>query len=198
MDALWQDVRYALRTLARSPGFTAVGVLVLALAIGVNTAIFSLVNALIFTKPNVPRAGELRYVYIAVPDRYYDSTQLREYHELRAMHPALANAIGFGSDSTYLGENAYQRTIRGERVTPNYFDMLEVPLQMGRPFEESDNRPDSAPVVIISDTLWRSHFLRDPEILGKTLRIAPESRQYPNAPVIPSSSLSSRVTVHSM
>ncbi|MEX2271576.1 MAG: ADOP family duplicated permease [Vicinamibacterales bacterium] len=181
-DALRQDVRYAFRTLARSPGFAAVGVLVLALAIGVNTAIFSLVNALIFVKPNVPRAGELRYieVWFANP-RFGSSTMLREYNALREMHPALANAIGFGSDLTYLGEASHQRTLRGEVVTPNYFDVLEVRPQLGRAFSESDNRPDAPPVVMISDALWRSHFAGDPAILGRRLRIAPASRMYPNA-----------------
>lgn len=182
MDALWQDLRYAVRTLARSPGFTAIGVLVLALAIGVNTAIFSLVNALIFVKPDLPRAGELRYIYPWHPDpRVLSLTMLREYHALREMHPALADAIGWGSDSTYLGEASHQRRLRGERVTPNYFDVLEVRPQIGRALSESDNRADALPVVVISDALWRSHFAADPGILGKTLRIAPESRMYPNA-----------------
>ena len=182
MDALWQDIRYALRALARSPGFTAVGVLVLALAIGVNTAIFSLVNALIFVKPNVPRVDELRYLQITFSDpRFGAVPYLREYHELRAMHPALANAAGFSSDVTFLGDAAFQRTVRGERVTASYFDVLGVIPQIGRTFSPADDRAEAEPTVVISDALWRSHFAGDPAVLGKTLRLSPDSRVYPHA-----------------
>src|SRR5687768_11221421 len=98
MDALWQDVRYALRTLARSPGFTAVGVLVLALAIGVNTAIFSLVNALIFVKLPVPNAEQLRFIYATDPtaeQRLAWPTMYREFEALRQADPAFANALAY-------------------------------------------------------------------------------------------------------
>jgi predicted permease len=184
MDALWQDVRYALRALARSPGFTAIGVLVLALAIGVNTAIFSLVNALIFVKPNVPRAGELRYITLTFKDpRFGGATYLRELHELRAMHPLLENAFGFRGDSIYIGDAGHQRTVRGEQVTANYFDVLGIRPQIGRTFLAEDDRVEAQPVIVISDALWRAHFAGDPHVIGRTLTLAPASRMYPNARV---------------
>jgi putative ABC transport system permease protein len=170
MDALWQDLRYALRTLARSPGFTAIGVLVLALAIGVNTAIFSLVNALIFVKLPVPEAGALRFIYPFDPNaRMPFPAFQREFEALRAADPAFASLVAYSRDSISLVRGGELVNIRGESVSPNYFDVLRIAPQHGRTFRPDDDAAGAGPVAVISDVLWKTQFNADPEVLGRTL-----------------------------
>ncbi|MEX2271578.1 MAG: ADOP family duplicated permease, partial [Vicinamibacterales bacterium] len=166
-----QDVRYAFRTLARSPGFTAVGVLVLALAIGVNTAIFSLVNALIFVRLPVPDAEELRFIYPFDPNAQRNALPAAHYEfdALRRSDPALADLVGYWPDSINAVSEGHLRTFRGERVTANYFDVLRITPQLGRTFRPDDDAAGAAPVAIISDGMWRREFQADPNVLGRTL-----------------------------
>lgn len=171
MDALWQDIRYAARTLARSPGFTAIGVLVLALAIGVNTAIFSLVNALIFVTLPVPDAEELRFIYPFDPNAPRDALPAAQYEfdALRRSDPALASLAGYSVDTINTVREGRLLSMRGELVTANYFDVLRVAPQLGRTFRPEDDAESAAPVAIISDELWRRDFRADPNVLGQTL-----------------------------
>ena len=173
MDAVWQDIRYALRTLARSPGFTIVGVLVLALAIGVNTAIFSLVNALIFVKLPVPDAGELRFIYASDPSlpprTVAPGLAYREFLALRERDAAMRDMLGYWTDVAKVHYGNDLVLTRGEAVTANYFSVLRIQPQAGRFFNDRDESPAETPSVIISDRLWRSRFNADPAIIGKTL-----------------------------
>lgn len=182
MDALWQDVRYAARTLARSPGFTAISLLVLALAVALNTAIFSVVNALIFVTLPVPNASELRFIYPFDPNtpprRDPDSLRHHEFETLRAGHPALAALAGYAGDSIAMVRNGELTRLRGESVTPNYFDVLRVQPQMGRFFTPEDDHAAAEPAVVISDALWKGQFNRDPHAVGQALEfdlLSPET-----------------------
>jgi putative ABC transport system permease protein len=179
MDALWQDIRYALRTLARSPGFTLVGIFVLAIAIGVNTAMFSLVNALIFVKLPVPQARELRFIYAADPNARPGPMlppMMRELEALRASDLALASLPGYAGDRSTLAENGELLHIRGERVTSNYFDVLRIVPPLGRSFHPDDDRQGAEPVIVFSDAFWKARFLADPAIVGKTLALDQDDR----------------------
>lgn len=175
MDALWQDVRYALRALARSPGFTAIGVLVLALAIGVNTAIFSLVNALIFKGIDVEDPKSLRFV-VAEQTRQGRPEPVTSFGlsyrallDLRKSDPLFADAFGFAQDRARLRHGREVRLAQGERVTANYFDMLRVRPAAGRLFNAADESPASESVVVISNDLWRARFDADPGVVGSVL-----------------------------
>ncbi|MEX2271577.1 MAG: ABC transporter permease [Vicinamibacterales bacterium] len=176
LDALRQDVRYAFRTLARSPGFTAVGVLVLALAIGVNTAIFSLVNALIFKGIDVEDSESLRFVVSTSefanrpgePQTVY-GVPYRALIDLRDNNPVFADAFGFRQDRARIRAGREVRLVRGERVTANYFDALRVRPHTGRLFTSADESAASDRVAVISHDLWKSRFHSDPAIAGTVL-----------------------------
>ncbi|MEX2662861.1 MAG: ABC transporter permease [Vicinamibacterales bacterium] len=172
MSRLLQDLRYALRSFAKAPGFTAVAILVLALGIGVNSATFTIVNALLF-RP-VPAQGE-GIVGLFRHDRtkpdsyrafaYPNYTDIREKSDVfdgLAAHTFSMAGVPAG-DST--------RRIFVELVSANYFDTLRVPMATGRTFRLEEERPGAAiPVVIVGYEAWRKTGF-DPEFVGSTMKI---------------------------
>ena len=159
MTTVLQDVRYGLRMLWRSPGFTAVAVVSLALGIGVNTAIFSLFNA-VLVRPLPVVAGQGSLVWLRAPNSYPDyldySAQARSFEGLAAVT---------GTREFSLTRGGEPELLRGEFVTANYFDVLGVRPRLGRGFLAEEGR-DPAPVVVLSDRLWRTRFGADPSIVG--------------------------------
>jgi predicted permease len=161
---LWQDVRYGLRMLWRSPGFTAVAVVSLALGIGVNTAIFSLFNA-VLVRPLPVVAGQASLVWLRAPNSYPD---YQDYREQARSFEGLAAATGTREFS--LTRGGEPELLKGEFVTANYFDVLGVPVRLGRAFLEEEGR-DPLPVVVISDRLWRTRFGADASVVGRQITL---------------------------
>jgi predicted permease len=169
--ALWRDMVYAARMLRRSPGFTTVAVLVLALGIGVNTAIFSIINAVLFRPLPVRAPEELAFIY--APDSR--TPMLGPYESALALG---ANPDLFVDTAFLRGDSAlYRRGVdverfNGESVTTNYFDVLGVRPRIGRGLMPAvDDDPAADWVVVISDSLWRRLFDADPGILGRRLTL---------------------------
>ncbi len=178
---MWQDIRHGLRMLWRTPAFTSLAVFVLALGIGVNTAIFSLVHAVLLRPPAVRAPQELRYVYQRAPR--VAGYAYREFLTLREtdLFSAITAVTG---ETAKIGEGAAARIILGESVSANYFDLLGVPIARGRSFQPAiDEAPGSAPAVVISHALWSREFQADPNVLGQTMtltrRIVPPEDQSP-------------------
>jgi predicted permease len=164
MRTLFQDLRYGLRMLLRSPGFTVVGVASLALGIGVNTAIFSLVNAvLIRPVPVVREQG--RVVWLRAPSSYPDYLDYRE--QARSFEGMAAIT---GTREFSLTRGGEPELIKGEFVSTNYFDVLGVGAQLGRVFSEEEGRSPT-PVVVISQHLWRTRFDSDSTIVGRQISL---------------------------
>jgi len=171
MGTLWQDVRYGLRMLARSPGLTVVAVLSLALGIGANTAIFSVVDALLF-KP-LPYPQPERLMAVAYDNEQPQGFQFWPYPKYAALRDA---QVSFDSVAAYsqlqlsakIGEQAER--IEAEVVTANYFSMLGVQAGLGRVFlPEEDQTPGAHPVVLLGHRLWQQQFGGDPQVIGKML-----------------------------
>jgi putative ABC transport system permease protein len=167
---MWQDLRYSIRTLLKNPGFAAVGLLVLALAIAVNTAIFTIVNAVLFRPLPVRAPDELMYLYHANPRvvaiTYRDFLYLRENSDVFV---DMLARLRFSSRLTVGGETDQ---VSGEVVTANYFDLLGVKAMLGRTFvAEDDQASNTEPAVVISHSLWKSRFNSDPGILGKRVEL---------------------------
>jgi predicted permease len=164
MISLLQDVRYGFRMLARSPGFTAVAVVSLALGIGVNTAIFSLFNAVLLRPVPVVVAQD-RLVWLRAPSSYPD---YEDYREQARSFDGMAAVSGTRDFS--LTRDGEPQLLKGEFVTANYFDVLGVGARLGRTFSAEEGR-GAVPVVILSQDLWRTRFDSDPAVVGRQVTL---------------------------
>jgi predicted permease len=164
MKALLQDLRYGSRMLFKTPGFTVVAVVSLALGIGLNTAIFSIVNVILI-RP-VPMVKEQsRVVWLRAPISYPDYLDYREQTQSFA-----GMAAATGTSEFSLARGGEPELVKGEYVTENYFDVLGVNALSGRAFgKEEGQRPE--PVVVLSEHLWRTRFDSDSTIIGRQISI---------------------------
>ena len=162
--SLMQDVRYGLRMLARSPGFTVVAVVSLALGVGVNTAVFSLFNAVLL-RPVAGVAEQSRLVWLRAPSSYPD---YQDYREQARSFDGMAAASGTREFS--LTREGQPELLRGEFVSANYFGVLGVGAHAGRTFTEEEGRAP-ATVVVLAHTLWRTRFNSDPSIVGRQITL---------------------------
>ncbi|MGE5322021.1 MAG: ABC transporter permease [Actinomycetota bacterium] len=173
METLLQDIRYGLRKMLKSPGFTAVAVLTMALGIGVNAAIFSIVDALLLHSLPYPDADRLVKISFNNPGvGLHDITfSYPEFDDLRTRADVFDQvSVVWPGAGNLTGAKEPER-LELLAVSPNYFSMLGVVPQLGRIFGDQDSAPGFAPVAVISDGLWRRAFASDPGVLGRTLQI---------------------------
>jgi putative ABC transport system permease protein len=171
LDQLRQDVRYALRTLGHHPGFTAVTVLTLALGIGLTTAVFSVVNAVLL-RP-FPYADGERIVLVRETLRQVGNASAGHFHDWTE-HSTVFEHTTAGQGTTFnLAGDGDPERVRGMRVTPGYFDVAQMPPAVGRYFTQDDVRSDR-PVAVLSHSLWRSFFGGDRGVVGRQIRLGGE------------------------
>jgi predicted permease len=173
MDNLLQDARYTLRMLVKSPGFAAIAILTMALGVGANTAIFSIVNAVLLRSLPYPDPNRLVRVFFNEP-----GVGLRDVDFSKPELDDLLTRAGVFEDVTPIFEGSENLTgvKQPERVEAvngsfSYFSMLGVTPQIGRLFGPQDFAPGFAPLAVISDGLWRRAYGADPNVVGRTLRI---------------------------
>ena len=172
----WQDIRYGLRAFRTHPTFTAVAVVTLALGIGVNTGIFTVVNAVLFRDLSVPAAHELLSIaqtVRGVDDRIgQDAFSTAEYFAYRDRTRTLSGVVAYGNamGEATLGGDA-PRKILGMLVSCNFFDVLQQPPALGRALAAKDCDPGADLVVVLSHELWRTAFSADPAIVGRTIQL---------------------------
>lgn len=173
LSTLWQDTRYALRTLRKQPGFTLVAVASLAVGIGLNSTIFTMVDALLFRPLPFANAEQLVSVYTSDERaEAYGSTSYPDLLDWRAADLPFDGLVGHAMMFAAVSISGDNRLAFGEVVTTNYFDVLGVPLARGRGFlPDEELREGAAPVTVISDTLWRRDFGARSDILGQTITI---------------------------
>jgi putative ABC transport system permease protein len=191
LEVLGQDVRYGLRGLVRSPGFTAAVVLTLGLGIGANTAVFSLINGVLL-KP-LPYARGEQLVVVRQPDARTGTADVGfsplEVHDYRDMTASLDGFVEYHSmDFTLMG-GGDPRRVRTGVVSANFFDVLEVEPHLGRTFRADDEAPQADAVLVLSHDYWRS-MGSDPGIVGRRFEmndrvhtvvgVLPPIPQYPN------------------
>src|SRR5215468_8359127 len=172
MQTIFKDIRYGIRSLGKHPGFTAVALITLAVGIGANTAIFSIVNAVLLRPLPFHDPGQLVQIYADLPGVGSKGISFSEpeYEDLRdragifdavsVVWPAPANLTG--------GERPERIEFLG--VSPNYFELLGARPQLGRLFDKRDTADGFADAVVISDGLWRRIFGGDPAIVGHKVR----------------------------
>ncbi len=173
IDILMQDLKYTVRTLWRDPSFTVVAVLILALAIGANIAVFSVVNTLLLRPLPFRSAQEL--VWIAPPPTKCGLScatySTDAYDEFRTMSRSYQDVTGYfafsSADNLSLNLGGAQITATSIDVIQNFFPLLGVQAQMGRVFTPEDARNGAAPVVLLTNAWWKRQFNGDPNIVGK-------------------------------
>lgn len=176
MDALIRDIRYAFRTLGRTPGFTFVVILMLALGIGSNTAIFSLLDQLLYRPLPVHDAGAL--VQIDGPGAFRGrsfggaSFSYPMYRDFRDRNEVFTGVLArFGTASTLVADGQSER-VQSEIVTGNFFEVLGVQPAAGRLFSGADEQtPGAHPVVVLSHGYWQRRFGADPAAVGKAVSV---------------------------
>jgi putative ABC transport system permease protein len=178
-DHLVQDVRFGLRMLAKNPGFTAVTILTLALGIGANTAIFSIVDALLLKSLPYPHAERLGAVYCrrTGPDSYNGRRNIDgdQWQLLRDDVPSLLSAVSpTRTSGVNLQAGSHTQYLHAARVSAHYFDVLGVQPILGRNFSEDEDRPHGPKTAILSYALWRTAFAANPEVLGQAILLKGE------------------------
>jgi predicted permease len=173
IDHLARDVRHAARMIARMPGLATVVILSLGIGIGVNTAIFSWIQGLVFKPiPGVRDAASFHLIEPRNESGSYTSASWLEYQDFRERTHAFRDLLAYKMAPLTIGESG--RTVRayGMLVSANYFAVLGLEPALGRFLRPDEvERPGSEPVVVISDGFWKTRFAGDPAIVGKTLRI---------------------------
>jgi predicted permease len=175
MTLLWKDLRYAARILAKSPGFTLVVVLSLALGIGANTSVFTIVNAYFLRPMPVDDPDRLVAIYLTSPARWGRDIGNFSYPELmdyRKANTGLSDLMGSSGLPLSITDSEKPELIWGEIVTGNYFSGLGVHPILGRGFLPDEARaPGQKPVCVLNYNFWRQHFQGDPNITGKVINI---------------------------
>ncbi len=172
MSGLFQDARYALRQLRRSPGFTSVAVLMLALGIGANTAIFSMVNAVLLRPLPYKDADQLVMVWEQNPHRgwFENIVSAANFLDWKKQNHVFEDMAAFESNFFNLSGGNKPEEIAGERVTTNLFSLLGVRPLRGRLFLPEEEKPGTF-AVIVSHGLWQENFGGDPELVGKPVSL---------------------------
>ncbi len=172
MDTLFKDIRYAIRGLMKRPGFVAIAVITLALGIGANTAIFSLVNTVLLRSLPVDRPGEIVSVAVRGKDDSLSAFSYPNYKDFRDRNDVLSGLLVYRFVPLSLSRSGVNERIWGYEVSGNYFDVLNVKAIQGRTFlPEEDKTKNANPVVIVSYESWQRRFGGDPSLVGKDILI---------------------------
>ena len=179
LESTWRDLWYGARALAKNPGFTAVAVLAIALGIGVNTGIFSVLNGVALKLLPVPRADQIVSVDQTFHGKFRRNVHgepgmfsYSEYKNYRASNHFFSGMLAYAPflEATLGGESPSQ--VMGAETSCNFFDVLRERPALGRTFVEADcSAPGASPVAVLSDDLWRTRFGADPLVVGKSISL---------------------------
>lgn len=199
MDSILQDISYGIRSLIKTPSFTAIAVIVLALGIGANTSIFTIVNAVLLRPLPYPGSDQLVMLWETNPRFQIGIDTLPVTHgnfmDWREQNSVFEYFTALGVGSWGLTGAGEPERISGASVSPNFFRLMGTEPKLGRAFRDDEDKPDAGKVVVISHSLWQRRFASEPGVLGKTMTldgetytvigITPEGFQFPRAKEMP-------------
>src|ERR1700722_16646947 len=169
MRGLLASVRYTVRLLLKSPGFTITAVLILGFGIGANTAIFSLIDSVLLTPPPYPEPERMANISMpseSAPDEMFDYPDYLDY----VANQHTFKALGLSTwDWLDVVQNGNPERIKVSFVTAGTFEAFGVPLLIGRPFTTQEDKPGGPLLAVLSEPFWRTHFGADPNVIGKNL-----------------------------
>ncbi|HKQ79008.1 MAG TPA: ABC transporter permease [Blastocatellia bacterium] len=173
MQTLWQDLRYGLRILLGKTGFTLVAVITLALGIGANAAIFSVINSVLLRPLPYPQPERLLWIWGTNPsaDIKQETASLPDFVDWKTQSRSFAAMGGFTSFSPILTGGGEPERLTGAVVTDGFFATLGVSPQLGRTFTPDEDRPGAQRVVVLSHSLWQRRFGGDPQIAGQKITL---------------------------
>ncbi|MFZ0731366.1 MAG: ABC transporter permease [Candidatus Sulfotelmatobacter sp.] len=187
MTGLAQDLRYAFRQLHKSPGFTAVAVITLALGIGANTAIFSIVNAVLLRSFPYPDPNQLVLIFnvpVNQPDAL-SGLSYRDFTECREQNRVFSEMAGNAFHDLTLTGAGEPSIVNTADVTPQIFSLLRAKPLAGRTLLPEDGKQGAAPVAVVSENLWRSRFGSDPALIGQSITL--DMRPFTVVGILPTS-----------
>ncbi|PYU45127.1 MAG: ABC transporter permease, partial [Acidobacteria bacterium] len=171
MMSFWQDVRYGLRVLAKNPGFTAIAVLTLALGIGANTALFSVVNGVLLNPLPFPSPDELVAVYTKSPTFQESSISYPNFLDWQRDSQSFASLCAFRSDNFNMTGAGEPERVHTHMISAEFFTALGMQPVLGRAFRPEEDKAGAGPVAILSDGLWSRKFGSAQDVLGKNITL---------------------------
>lgn len=183
IENFWRDLRHALRMLGRNPGFAAVIVLTLALSIGANSAIFSVIYGVLLRPLPYPEAGRIVRVFFHSPNFPKFPLNPFDFRDFRSRNRSFESLAGFTRGDLQLAGNGQPERYTAFQVTAGYFKLLGLRPALGREFNTGDEIPGNGRQVILSDRLWRKRFDADPRVIGRKITL--NSQPFTVAGVMP-------------
>lgn len=176
MRMLLHDLRFAFRQLRKTPGMALLAVVTLALGVGANTAIFTVIESVLLRPLPYGNAGRLVFIGPKADKPGFGSTSWLNFVDVRTQSRLLEDAGGYNEDVTVVESGGVSQSVAAPRVTPNIFLMLGARPLLGRTFSEAEGRPGGPDVALLSEDLWRDSFHADPNIVGRAARIGGRMR----------------------
>jgi len=175
-EVLWQDIRYAARMLRRSPGFTVTAIAALALGIGANTAIFTVVNTVLLQPLAYPEPDRLVQLELSSPQGNGNITSIPKFNIWREQTQVFQDIAAYDQSGPGINLTGGDRPeqLKGIHVSESFFQLFGARVVVGRTFSAEEDRPGGPPVVVLSGGLWRRRFGGDPNIVGKSIDLGGE------------------------
>jgi predicted permease len=169
LETFLQDVRYGARMLAKSPGFALIAILTLALGIGANTAIFSVVNGVLLSALPFPHPEQIVSMFTEMPNFKNGSISYPNFEDWRKMNRSFSTIAAYRSTGFNLSGNGEPERVHGEMISAGFFEILGVNPMLGRTFSEDEDRIGANPTVMITEGLWKRKYGSDPNIIGQRM-----------------------------
>ncbi len=170
-ETVWQDLRYAARQLRQNPGFTVVITLTLALSIGANSAIFSVIDAVLLKSLPYPEPDRLMRLFLSSPEYPLFPLNPWDFHDYRERNKSFESLAAYTRGDVQLSGSGEPIRLSGFGITGGYFHTLGLKPELGQEFDAKTEIPGNSKQIILSDQLWRSRFGADPQILGRKITL---------------------------
>ena len=176
MQTLLYDLRYALRQLRKTPGMAVLAIVTLALGVGANTAIFTVIESVLLRPLPYAHSDRLAYIGPSTDKPGFSTTSWLNYRDIHAQSTLLQEVGGYSEDVSVLQTQDASQALASPHVTTNLFPMLGVQPALGRTFTNAEGQAGGPQVVLLSDEIWRQSFHADPGIVGQAIKIGGQSR----------------------
>jgi predicted permease len=169
LEAFWQDLRYGARMLAKSPGFALIAILTLAVGIGANTAIFSVVNGVLLNPLPYPHPEQIVSMFTEMPNFKDGSISYPNFEDWRRTNNSFSSIAAYRSNGFDLTEHGEPERLHGEMISAGFFEIFGVAPILGRTFSTDEDRLGANPTAMITEGLWKRKYGSDPNIIGQRM-----------------------------